>query len=142
MHRVKCKIKKYKNSRHLQSILVLDSPDSPRYGGIGIQCDNSFGTNPCGSDGICFDKVGGGYFCQPFSDGIFDDCSTSGGCSPNSYCSLVSTKRKMCLCNTGYQRYDPYLPCTLISKTMKKANILSATTTKAATTNIFSNRTV
>lgn len=95
---------------------------SPRYGGTGVSCNNLYGSSPCGPDGICTDIVGG-YTCKPLM-GVFNDCAF-GGCGPNAYCAQVSLQRKMCLCVTGYQRTEPYLPCT---KTTKTTNLFNRTT--------------
>ena len=86
--------------------LTLDKADSPRYGGTGLKCENPWG-NPCGPDGICRNTKKG-YSCKPI-DGVFDDCAS--GCGPNTYCEQVSSVRKMCLCEDGYYRPDPHLPC-------------------------------
>lgn len=87
-------------------MLLLDGPESPRYGGKNMGCANPWGS-PCGPDGICKD-VPGGYTCSP-ADGIFDDCAS--GCGPHTYCEQVSEIRKMCLCIEGFHRPDPHLPC-------------------------------
>ena len=67
-------------------------------------CSNPYG-NPCGPGSACTDTETG-ISCAPIN---VDGCPV--GCGPNSTCQLQQQQSYECVCNAGYSRPQPYLPC-------------------------------
>ena len=68
-------------------------------------CSNPYG-NPCGPGSACTDTETG-ISCTPIN---LEGCPV--GCGPNSTCRLQSTNQTYeCICNAGFARPQPFLPC-------------------------------
>ena len=68
-------------------------------------CSNPYG-NPCGPGSACTDTATG-ISCAPINT---ETCPV--GCGPNSTCLLQSSSQRYeCICDAGFSRPRPYLPC-------------------------------